>query len=96
MRVLPFLPLACALFAATATGDTLVMPALGQQGPPNRPEGLPRPTRGMDMDRVLQRFGEPAQRLAAVGEPPITRWIYDRYTVYFEGRIVLRAVVTRP
>ena len=95
MKALPFLLLACTVLCAHASGDTLVIPALERE-PPNSPEGLPRPTRGMDMDGVLLRFGEPRERLPAVGEPPITRWMYDGYTVYFEGRSVLRAVVTRP
>ena len=45
------------------------------------------------MAQVLERFGEPLQRLAPVGDPPITRWVYERFIVYFEHDITLHAVV---
>ena len=32
------------------------------------------PTRGMSMAQVEARFGAPAEKFAAVGQPPITRW----------------------
>ena len=66
-----------------------------RQEPPNSAEGVPRPVRGMSMQTVLERFGEPRERLPAVGEPPITRWVYERFTVYFEGDLTLRALVSR-
>jgi hypothetical protein len=47
----------------------------------------------MSMSQVLERFGEPLQRLAPVGDPPITRWVYERFIVYFEHDITLYAVV---
>lgn len=50
------------------------------------------PGRGLSMDQVESRFGTPAQRHGAVGDPPITRWVYDGYTVYFEGRWVIDSV----
>lgn len=50
------------------------------------------PRRGMRMEDVQARFGVPSARLPAVGEPPITRWIYDRFTVYFERRYVVHSV----
>ena len=54
------------------------------------------PGRGMTMAEVEQRFGTPLERREAVGEPPITRWIYADYTVYFEHQYVIRAVLRRP
>lgn len=51
------------------------------------------PTRGMSMKAVEARFGAPKQRHAAVGKPPITRWDYDGFSVYFEKQLVLHAVV---
>jgi len=82
---------ASALAVAAAGADTLVIP--GKDAPPNSAEGVPRPVRGMSMDAVLARFGEPAKRVPAVGEPPIARWVYERFTVYFEGGVTLHAVV---
>lgn len=58
-----------------------------------------RPTRGMSMDRVLAKFGMPAEKHAAVGKPPITRWDYADFSVYFEYQYVIHAVPaheTRP
>lgn len=79
---------------AAHAGDTLTMGATdGARA--SSAGGLPRPSRGMKMDQVLQRFGEPRQRLPAVGEPPITRWIYDGYTVYFENEYTITSVLHR-
>ncbi|MEY4760446.1 MAG: hypothetical protein RLZZ200_302 [Pseudomonadota bacterium] len=50
------------------------------------------PTRGMSMKSVESRHGEPRQRHAAVGKPPITRWDYDGFSVYFENHLVVHAV----
>lgn len=51
--------------------------------------------RGMSMDRVEQAFGRPLEVRGPVGDPPITRWVYDGYTVYFEHRHVIHSVVSR-
>ena len=53
-----------------------------------------RPSRGMSMERVEADFGTPSSRYNAVGEPPITRWDYPGFAVYFEYDLVLHAVVT--
>ncbi|MCG6117849.1 MAG: hypothetical protein MEQ07_06610 [Aquimonas sp.] len=58
------------------------------------------PRRGMLMGQVERRFGAPSQRLAPVGggsprTPPITRWVYPEFTVYFENSHVVNAVVNR-
>jgi len=50
------------------------------------------PPRGTSMAQVEQQFGAPASRLAAVGQPPITRWVYPSFVVFFEGNIVIHAV----
>ncbi|MEX0733392.1 MAG: hypothetical protein WD944_12110 [Steroidobacteraceae bacterium] len=54
-----------------------------------------RPNRGSSMATVQGRFGEPANRHSAVGEPPITRWDYPQFAVYFEHDRVLHAVLLR-
>jgi hypothetical protein len=53
------------------------------------------PGNGMAKDQVLQRFGEPKERVNPIGDPPISRWVYDSYTVYFEYDLVLHAVIHR-
>jgi hypothetical protein len=51
-----------------------------------------RPTRGQTMATVEQRFGAPSGKLDPVGEPPITRWEYPEFTVFFEFNRVIHAV----
>ena len=51
------------------------------------------PGRGMSKDKVRERFGYPIERIAAVGKPPISKWRYDLFTVYFESDYVIHAVV---
>ena len=53
-----------------------------------------RPERGMHMNAVESRYGAPATRYPAVGQPPITRWDYPGFVVYFENDLVLHAVLT--
>lgn len=54
-----------------------------------------RPRRGMSMATVERAFGEPLARIPAVGQPPITRWEYLEFIVYFEHEVVLHAAVKR-
>ncbi len=50
------------------------------------------PLRGSSMKQVREQHDEPMQIESAVGTPPITRWHYPYFTVYFEGSFVLHAV----
>jgi len=52
------------------------------------------PARGSLMSVVEAKFGAPRARHAAVGQPPITRWDYDGFSVYFEYQHVVHAVAT--
>jgi hypothetical protein len=47
------------------------------------------------MQSVRDKFGAPTQEQAAVGQPPITRWDYPGYSVFFEHDKVLHTVVAR-
>lgn len=51
-----------------------------------------KPTRGMTQDAVEANFGAPANARAAVGDPPITRWEYADFVVFFEYDRVIHAV----
>lgn len=53
------------------------------------------PERGMSMEKVRDRYGEPQETQAAVGEPPIMRWVYAGFSVYFENNRVIHAVGRR-
>jgi hypothetical protein len=54
-----------------------------------------RPNRGSSMGTVESRYGAPSNRHAAVGDPPISRWDYPRFSVYFENDRVLHTVLVR-
>ena len=61
-----------------------------------RESSVARPARGASMQAVEAKFGAPAQRHAAVGKPPITRWDYPGFAVFFEYEHVVHAVATAP
>ncbi|HHQ41950.1 MAG TPA: hypothetical protein ENK20_06635 [Chromatiales bacterium] len=82
------------LAAGAAAAEVLLIEAL-RQDPPNAPGGLERPVRGMTMAEVERRFGAPKVKHPPVGDPPITRWDYDRFSVFFEHQYVLHSVVHR-
>jgi len=77
------------LTGSAALSDTLDMQRISADG-----DGV-RPTRGMSQASVEDRFGAPNAKQAAVGEPPISRWEYDDFIVYFEFDKVIHAVVKR-
>ncbi|MGD8379868.1 MAG: hypothetical protein PVJ40_10750 [Gammaproteobacteria bacterium] len=52
------------------------------------------PERGMSMANVENIYGEPDRKFPAVGDPPITRWEYPDFIVYFEYDKVIHSVVT--
>ena len=75
------------LATAHAQGEPAAgAPALQAQG------GVP--SRGLTTAQVEQRYGAPADRLAAIGQPPISRWVYPSFVVYFEYDLVIHAVAT--
>jgi hypothetical protein len=47
------------------------------------------------MSQVERQYGAPAERFGAVGQPPITRWVYPSMVVYFEYDHVVHAVALR-
>ena len=56
--------------------------------------GVAAPARGMSMAQVASKFGDPVSKVAAVGKPPISRWEYSGFVVYFERDHVIHAVVS--
>ena len=51
------------------------------------------PDNGLSKADVETKFGAPAEKRAAVGDPPISSWKYDTYSVYFEHDLVLFTVL---
>jgi len=54
---------------------------------------IAHPQRGTTMHEVEAKFGAPQRRYPAVGKPPITRWDYPSFSVYFEYSRVVHSVV---
>ena len=56
-------------------------------------ERMKLPVNGQDKATVEAKFGTPLEKLPAVGDPPISSWKYDTYSVYFEHDLVLFTVL---
>jgi hypothetical protein len=56
-------------------------------------ERMELPKNGLDKATVEQKFGTPELKKPAVGDPPISSWDYDTYSVYFEHDLVLFTVL---
>jgi hypothetical protein len=85
--------LAALLLASAAYADTLLIDGIAgdQASATNRPKA------GMSMTAVESSYGNPAERHAPVGgsnpqQPPITRWDYAAFSVYFEHDRVIHSV----
>ena len=53
------------------------------------------PKRGSTQASVESRYGKPDSTRAAVGDPPIERWVYKDFVVYFEYDRVIHTVAKR-
>ncbi len=81
--------LATVLASGLAGAETIAV----DNGIAVRQSDVPTPTRGMTMDQVAGKFGAPATKVPAVGQPPISRWEYPGFVVYFEREHVIHSVV---
>ncbi len=78
-----------ALAVAPARADTLLIERVQKE----RTMDMPR--RGSTMEQVRQRYGEPQTVKGPVGQPPITTWVYPRFTCYFEHQWVIDCVANK-
>lgn len=63
---------------------------VGQQA--NDQQFIDMPSKGMHKAKVKALFGEPQEEVAATGQPPISRWRYQDFTVYFDSDAVIHSV----
>jgi hypothetical protein len=79
-----------------------VMPAAAdelQVGSAAAGSSVPTPQRGASMEQVRQQFGAPVTEHPTVSanggphQPPITRWDYSGFSVFFERDHVIHSVV---
>lgn len=73
-----------ALAETLVVNDQLTVPASSVQ----------TPKRGSTMADVEKHFGAPVEKHPTVGQPPITRWDYNGFSVFFEHDRVIHAVAT--
>ena len=73
----------------SARADTLIIEGVEQA----QATAAERPAGGMTMDKVSAKWGAPVAKDAPVGKPPITRWEYPGFVVFFEYDRVIHAVV---
>jgi len=71
----------------TVTADVLLIDEVRQSGK------MQVPVNGQSKADTETEYGTPVKKHAAVGDPPITRWDYDTYNVYFEYELVLFTVL---
>ena len=88
LRILASFALIFSAFGVSSA-DTLEMEGLSPA------ESGARPTRGMTAANVESKFGAPEAKIAPVGDPPISRWEYADFVVFFEYDRVIHAVVKR-
>jgi hypothetical protein len=88
-RKLGWLVAAASLYAPCAAAETIVV----DDQVIVRESTIETPQRGLTMSAVEARFGAPQNRHPAVGKPPITRWDYPGFAVFFENDRVLHSVV---
>jgi hypothetical protein len=82
---------AAVVLCGSALADELKVPAGAG--------GANTPSSGMSMDSVEAKYGAPTKRVPAVGgasaqQPPITRWEYPGFVVFFENNHVIHTVIT--
>lgn len=56
-------------------------------------ERMDLPNNGLSKEDVETKFGAPRDKHGPVGDPPISRWDYETYSVYFEYDLVLFSVL---
>jgi hypothetical protein len=97
MARIQIIPALAALLTATtmpgiAAAESVQVP-IGQQA--EQKWTMDRPITGMKQSQVKDLFGQPLDWRDAVGNPPISSWIYQDFVVYFEYDDVIHTVLTQ-
>ena len=88
------LAIASVAVTSMARADTLLIKRVQEE------RGMHVPHRGMTMVQVRREFGTPNDEMNPAGgdaplHPIINRWVYPKFTVYFERNIVIDSVANR-
>jgi outer membrane protein assembly factor BamE (lipoprotein component of BamABCDE complex) len=81
--------LSFALQVQTSTAEEIRIP-VGEQAKDQVPVDMP--SKGMSKERVRNLFGDPLEEIPPKGNPPISRWKYQEFTVYFDNNAVIHCV----
>lgn len=81
-------PAPTATVVTRQSGDVMQMPV----ATPAPVRLLDFPRRGMTTNKVENELGRPSEIIPAIGQPPISRWVYDDRIVYFEFSSVIHVV----
>ena len=77
------------LIAPFTTAETITLP-IGEQ---TKQSAMELPVRSMNKQDVLRDFGDPQEITDAVGEPPISQWVYEEYGISTCVCVVVRDYV---
>lgn len=83
--------IALSLLSISSVADVVRIP-LGQQG---AAWGVQTPSMGKTKNQVEYNYGAPISKTGPVGDPPIYKWEYKSFNVYFEGEHVIHSVVKK-
>ncbi len=76
-------------FSLTVTADVLLIDRVEAK------TGMDVPKKSATMNQVRAQYGDPISESVPVGDPPITRWVYNDYIVYFEHQHVITTVLKK-
>jgi hypothetical protein len=86
--------LLCSLAFTAAAGSAMAETIVVDDQVQVRDSSVDKPKRGISMTQVEAKFGAPVTKHDAVGAPPITRWDYPGFSVFFEHDKVIDSVST--
>ncbi len=89
MLLSPLLLAVGVILSTSASADTLLIKRMQSE------QTSAAPRRGATMAQIEAQFGAPTKKANAVGKPPITRWDYPAFSVYFEYKHVIDTVATK-
>ncbi len=73
------------------TSETVMIPLIEK----NMSSSAIVPIRGDSQSRVKREFGAPFHMHKPKGTPPISRWDFEEFSVYFESGIVIHTVLAQ-
>ncbi|MCF7981334.1 MAG: phosphodiesterase [Pseudomonadales bacterium] len=90
MKILAFIFSTTLILAPLASAEVLEI-SISKQAP--ELQNIDLPPNGMDKEDVESKYGPPEEISDPVGEPPISKWRYRDFVVYFESDTVIHTVL---